>query len=309
MAIAKSFIQELVVLCLLMLATSFLSAQKQVFGKVTDCENNPLPGVFVVVDSIVKITDIDGLYKITVPDTTAIISYNYVGMISQKTRIGKRDTINISLKENPEIMDSVITVKKPVIYLYPKTKIAVSLQIAYSGKLLFTYPKYNNGWEVVAYPNGKLINKDDGKEYSYLFWDGEKSYKKAETTYKKGYVVHKDSIVSFLEDKLKAIGLQPNEYNDFIVFWTPYLMQNDWNFIHFRIGNGYDVVSKNTVNPQPETVIRVFMDFKGLSKPFVIEPQEITTPSRKGFTLVEWGGAELKQIISVQTESGKYIEK
>ena len=35
----------------------------------------------------------------------------------------------------------------------------------------YTYPTYNDGWEVTAYPDGRLINKADGTEH-YLFWEG-----------------------------------------------------------------------------------------------------------------------------------------
>ncbi len=136
-----------------------------------------------------------------------------------------------------------------------------------------------------------------------------KKYSDSDVVYENGFVVPKDSIVQFLQNKLSQLGLKPHEYNEFIVFWTPYLAQNEWNFIHFRIGKEYDVISTNEVNPVPETEIRIFMDFKKVNAPFDIEPQEITTPTRKGFTLVEWGGAELKQTISVKQTDGKYENK
>ena len=45
------------------------------------------------------------------------------------------------------------------------------------------------------------------------------------------------------------------------------------------------------VQPQPNTIIRVFMDFQGLDNYRQVEPLVITTPVRQGFTVVEWGGA------------------
>ena len=48
------------------------------------------------------------------------------------------------------------------------------------------------------------------------------------------------------------------------------------------------------VTQNPDTVIRVLMEFKGLDEPIEgIKEQHIITPERKGFTVVEWGGTEL----------------
>lgn len=63
---------------------------------------------------------------------------------------------------------------KPVIYLYPKQTTTVSVKLDFQGKLVVTYPAYDeqNGWFVIAQPNGTLTDKKDGREYSYLFWEG-----------------------------------------------------------------------------------------------------------------------------------------
>ena len=73
----------------------------------------------------------------------------------------------------------------------------------------------------------------------------------------------------------------------------PILEKNELNFIHFRINNDYDVISKNNVTPKPETSIRVFMDFYGLDKVTTIPDQVLPKTERKGFTLVEWGGSDV----------------
>ena len=36
------------------------------------------------------------------------------------------------------------------------------------------------------------------------------------------------------------------------------------------------------------------MTFKGLENPIEVEEQKLYTPERKGFTVVEWGGTEIK---------------
>ena len=60
---------------------------------------------------------------------------------------------------------------KPVIYLYPEEETAVSVQLDYDGALTTTYPAYEGGWRVTALPDGTLYD-EQGREYSYLFWEG-----------------------------------------------------------------------------------------------------------------------------------------
>ena len=45
------------------------------------------------------------------------------------------------------------------------------------------------------------------------------------------------------------------------------------------------------IEPKPDSVIRILMDYKPLSKPIEVVEQKITTPERDGFTVVEWGGS------------------
>uniref|UniRef100_UPI0025ED38B4 BspA family leucine-rich repeat surface protein n=1 Tax=Ruminococcus sp. TaxID=41978 RepID=UPI0025ED38B4 len=64
------------------------------------------------------------------------------------------------------------SVDKPVIYLYPEKETEVHVEVELTeADLATTYPKYNNGWDVVAKPDGSLVNKADGTHHRYLFWD------------------------------------------------------------------------------------------------------------------------------------------
>ena len=53
------------------------------------------------------------------------------------------------------------------------------------------------------------------------------------------------------------------------------------------------------ISPTPETLIRVMMVFQGLDKEieFPIEDLSPLNKTRKGFTVVEWGGQELHKHI------------
>jgi hypothetical protein len=180
---------------------------------------------------------------------------------------------------------------KPVIYLYPAKEEVVSVKLSFDGKLGCTYPEYKNGWNVIAAPDGTLVNLDDSKEYSYLFWDGVASDTRWDLS--RGFVVAGKDSRAFLQDKLAAMGLLPKEYNEFIVYWLPLLEKNEYNLITFA-GKEYTNAARLKINPKPDAILRVFMVFKSQDKQIEIPPQQIKTFKRQGFTVVEWGGTELK---------------
>ncbi|MDR1134375.1 MAG: hypothetical protein LBL05_09420, partial [Synergistaceae bacterium] len=126
---------------------------------------------------------------------------------------------------------SMLSTAKPVIYLYPEYPMDVTVTLDYNGKLESTYPKYDDGWSVTAYPGGKLINHADGMEYSYLFWDGQSRMK---FDFSMGFVVKGDDSAEFLREKLEYMGLYPKEYNEFIVYWLPMMEKNRYNLISFQ---------------------------------------------------------------------------
>lgn len=177
---------------------------------------------------------------------------------------------------------------KPVIYLYPEEETAVSANLTLKGKLLCTYPRYENGWRVTARPNGTLKDKD-GKEYNYLYWEGE-----LETQYNmaEGFCVKGSQTAEFLETALEKLGLTRREANEFIVFWLPLMEQNEYNIISFQ-NEEYTSAAELNINPAPDTVIRVFMAWQPAAEYKQIPPQELSAPERNGFTVVEWGGAKI----------------
>lgn len=122
--------------------------------------------------------------------------------------------------------------EKPVIYLYPKRKQKVSVKVFPKGELSFTYPKYieDEGWSVVAKPNGKIEYKN--KTYNYLFWEGIE-YSIGDIKKNNGFEVDSDTIVSFLENTLSKVGLTTEEQADFITYWAPKLEESQLNYIQF----------------------------------------------------------------------------
>ncbi len=179
---------------------------------------------------------------------------------------------------------------KPVIYLYPASEQTVSVKLQYKGKLTCTYPEYKGEWKVKAKPDGTLTNLADNREYSYLYWEGISNNK---WDISKGFIVKGNETEKFLQQKLEYLGLTPKEYNEFIVYWLPLMKDNKYNLITFA-GEDYENLAQLKITPKPDSILRVMMVFKPLYKSIKIEEQELKPLVRKGFTVVEWGGTELK---------------
>lgn len=178
---------------------------------------------------------------------------------------------------------------KPVIYLYPEEETDISVNLILDGRLTCTYPAYNDGWTVTASPDGTLTDAK-GRTYNYLYWEGE-TY--AQYDLSKGFCVKGEDTAVFLEDALEKLGLTRREANEFIVYWLPQMQDNPYNIISFQTGI-YTNAAKLAVNPAPDTLIRVFMAWQASDTPVVLENQELSARDRTGFTVVEWGGAEMK---------------
>lgn len=179
-------------------------------------------------------------------------------------------------------------VAKPVIYLYPEEETDVTVTLDFDGALTSTYPAYEEGWTVLARPDGTLRDPDTGRSYYCLFWEG---ISRREYDFSSGFVVPGEETAAFLEDALDRLGLTEREAQEFIIYWLPRMEENAWNLISFQ-GAAYTEGAVLTVDPAPDTVLRVFMAWKGLDQPVELPPQQLSAPERAGFTLVEWGGAE-----------------
>ncbi|MDN0043960.1 hypothetical protein [Mediterraneibacter glycyrrhizinilyticus] len=186
-------------------------------------------------------------------------------------------------------MESSMSNEKPVIYLYPEQGEEVSVRLDYDGKLTCTYPEYDNGWHVTAAPDGRITD-ENGQEYNYLYWEGETEQ---EYDFSEGFCVAGEDTAEFLEDALDRLGLTRREANEFIVYWLPRMEQNEYNLISFQ-SEAYTDHARLSIQPEPDTVIRVFMAYKPVENEQEIPEQTLAAPERSGFTVVEWGGCELR---------------
>lgn len=181
---------------------------------------------------------------------------------------------------------------KPVIYLYPEEEQQVQVKLGYKENITCSYPKYENGWNVLASPDGTLVDQMNGKKLYSLYYECENKldFQMEED----GFVVKGEDSAAFLEEKLEVLGLNYKEAEEFIIYWLPKLEANKYNYIRFATLEEIEENMPLSVSGNPDSVIRVIMEYKGLEQPIKVKEQNLTTPERTGFTVVEWGGMELK---------------
>ena len=219
-----------------------------------------------------------------------------------KWKIADDITVNFSVVELPNNSDQyariiaeeisiTIYFAKPIIYLYPETATECSVKVELDGQLTCTYPEHGeDGWEnFTAYPDGTLIFPD-GMEYYALYWEGVQD---TEWDMTKGFCVKGEDTAKFLEWALSEQGLTRREANEFIMYWLPRMQDNPYNVISFQT-EAYTDGAKLEISPSPDSLLRVFMAYYPADTEIQMVPQEFDGFTRNGFTVVEWGGTEIK---------------
>lgn len=181
---------------------------------------------------------------------------------------------------------------KPIIYLYPTVETKVTVKLLKDKNLTCSYPKYQDGWNILAKPTGILNDLNNNRQLYSLYYENISDiHFHIEND---GFVVKGDDSAKFLEEKLSILGLTERESEEFIIYWLPKLEANKYNYIRFA---SLDEINENMpleITPNPDTIIRVLMTFKGLDTPIDVQEQQLHTPDRTGFVAVEWGGTEIK---------------
>ena len=83
-----------------------------VTGTVLDKQNEPLPGVSVLIKGTRTgtSTDLDGKYSISVGGPRDVLVFSFIGFDTQETVVGTQQTINIVLQETSTALDEVVFV-------------------------------------------------------------------------------------------------------------------------------------------------------------------------------------------------------
>ncbi len=95
----------------LMLAAVALAQDRVVTGKVTSVEDGgALPGVSVVVKGTTTgtVTDSDGNFLITVPGPTTVLTFSFIGTVSQDVTVGERTVVDVALVQDSKQLDEVV---------------------------------------------------------------------------------------------------------------------------------------------------------------------------------------------------------
>ena len=186
------------------------------------------------------------------------------------------------------LTDAFVTIDKPIIYLYPEETREISVKLGLEDKIIVSYPKYEDSWNVKAKPNGDLVDLETGRKLYALYYESEVVAKyKIED---EGFIIKGEDVAKFLEEKLELLGLNYKEAEEFIVYWLPKLEANKYNYIRFASAEEIERNMPLEVSGNPDSVIRVMMTYKGLNRPIEVKEQELITPERNGFVVVEWGG-------------------
>ena len=190
--------------------------------------------------------------------------------------------------------------EKPIIYIYPTQEQNISVKLGNPELLTCSYPQYEDGgWDVLAKPNGDLLDLKTGKNLYSLYWEGisNKVYDYSNTPELEGFVVKGEDTTKFLEEKLSILGLSEREKEEFIIYWLPQMEDNKYNYIRFETIEEIEKEMPLQIEPKPDTTIRVLMDWKKLDEAIEVKEQELIPVERNGYTVVEWGASILNENI------------
>jgi hypothetical protein len=179
---------------------------------------------------------------------------------------------------------------KPVIYLYPETETEITVSV--DATITKSEPVYVNGWTVIASPDGTLTHASG--EYTSLFWDGYGHGNYPEIN--GGLIVRSVDALLTMESQLAEMGFTKREISDFSEFWKDHIPTKPYTRITWFFTNEMERLAKLTIDPKPDTLIRVFVDFEGLDAPIEISPQRLPAFERRGYSVVEWGGLLRKHV-------------
>src|SRR6218665_99574 len=81
-----------------------------VSGKVTDEDGQAIPGVTVAVKGTGEgtVTDEKGVYKISVPNEQGVLTFSFIGYVSQEIPIGPRQIVNAVMRSSATHLDEVV---------------------------------------------------------------------------------------------------------------------------------------------------------------------------------------------------------
>jgi TonB-linked SusC/RagA family outer membrane protein len=96
-----------------MLSVQALFAQQtSITGVVTDNNGETLPGVNISIQGTTTgvVSDGEGRYRISVPGSETVLSFSFIGYVTQEIAVGDRREINVSLSEEATSIEEVVVI-------------------------------------------------------------------------------------------------------------------------------------------------------------------------------------------------------
>lgn len=270
---------------------------------ITDCYD--ILGSIVLKDEKGQNVKFKVYSKATTPQTFTFIRENeankgYVYTITDKEYpTNERNDKSLQLRAMQMLQRNMWTWAtpwcKPAIYMYPEKTTNVNVKLALDGKLTVSNPIYDaqNGWSVVAQPNGQLAEPLTLSDYPYLYYEADLN---GVNIPKEGWVMEKSKIKYQISKIMTEIGFNEKEISDFMAYWLPRLTEKPYYFVTLLPEDVINQKEKLTFSVEPNSLIRSRFVFEGLDAPISVKPlTNIQTHSRDGFTVTDWGGTIVGQ--------------
>ncbi|MDX1919483.1 MAG: hypothetical protein SFU25_01975 [Candidatus Caenarcaniphilales bacterium] len=205
------------------------------------------------------------------------------------------ETINYGDAQQSVIWPS--NLRKPVLSLRDfneETEIGFKVNfLAGEYKVIYPLPDTQHEklieWKGRALPDNYVKVKD--KKYPYLFWDGQIADPSIFEFYD-GFCVSRGEVIEFLEQKCSEYGFDEALTTDFVTFWAPYLMENEYSLVRFLTPKECQELAELNIECEKEVqVVRFYMLFTACDGQVEIQeqktPQIILENKPKVF---DWGG-------------------
>lgn len=103
--------KKVIAFLFVLLTASYAFAQSEVSGMVKDDAGEPLIGVSILVQGTTNgtITDFDGNYTLSVPAKATLV-FSYMGYQTETIAVGSKTVINVTMKQDNQVLDEVVVV-------------------------------------------------------------------------------------------------------------------------------------------------------------------------------------------------------
>ena len=106
----SDFLAKALCFIMLLLVSSSIFAQKQVTGKITDANNQPVIGATVIVkgSNMATQTNNDGSFSISVPNDNAVLVVSSIGFDTQEISVAGQSNLTIGMRAATSSLNEVV---------------------------------------------------------------------------------------------------------------------------------------------------------------------------------------------------------